>query len=167
MKRINMAKWSDICSLLCRSPTGQSVQCLQLCDKCMTVAYSCTNMQTHSQNTHTLSQKNSYICRAFISESSLLSNDWMWYQREQARSPPHHILSGCLSLLLPSTPAGACVHPEGFPRAVSRGWNLSRCRPTCFCAYVPEALAPEAPGIVPGRGPTTAPSATDLPNAQW
>lgn len=53
MKRINMAKWSDICSLLCRSPTGQSVQCLQLCEKCMTVAYSCRKRQTHSQNTHT------------------------------------------------------------------------------------------------------------------
>ena len=71
--------------------------------------------------------------------------------------------TGCLSPLLPSTPAGACSPPEGFPGAVCRGWTLSHCRPTCFCACVPEAPVLKAPGNVPGHGPTSALSATDPP----
>uniref|UniRef100_A0A4W6EFX7 MCF.2 cell line derived transforming sequence n=1 Tax=Lates calcarifer TaxID=8187 RepID=A0A4W6EFX7_LATCA len=66
--------------------------------------------------------------------------------------------------LLASFVALNCCFSENMRYgAVCRGWTLSRCRLTCFCAFVPGAPVPEAPGNGPGRAPATAPSATDLP----
>uniref|UniRef100_A0AAQ4NWX3 MCF.2 cell line derived transforming sequence n=1 Tax=Gasterosteus aculeatus aculeatus TaxID=481459 RepID=A0AAQ4NWX3_GASAC len=47
--------------------------------------------------------------------------------------------------------------------AVCRGRTLSRCRPTCFCACVPGAPVPEAPGNGPSRALANSPRDTDPP----